>query len=186
MGGLIMGMIASVCWKEGIPKQLSRGPKPHYAHKCEHDLAQLWTWVCQPLLFGVIGCALDFRQVQASTIPKAIGLTLLGLCIRLPVAFLATLGKGATEEEALTTQERLFVALSWTPKATVQAALCSSVLDAVENNMHGSSDYDEYYQWGQDVLTTAVLSILLTAPLGLAATSSTPTVTSYVASAPSV
>ena len=81
---------------------------------------------------------------------------------RLPAAFLATVGKG------LTSIERSFIALSWVPKATVQAALASVPLDMVKVSMEKTHmDYNKYYDWGQVILTTAVFSIICTAPVGL-------------------
>ena len=168
MGGLIMCMFASVCWKAGWPAALALKADEDFSHLVEHDLAVIWSLVCQPLLFGVIGVALDFRIVDASTIPKAIGLILLGLVVRLSMAYVATGGRGSTPEERLTFKERAFIALSWAPKATVQAALCSAVLDAVQSNMQGDSKVDDYERWGMQIMTTAILSILLSAPMGLA------------------
>ena len=64
--------------------------------------------------------------------------------------------------------ERLFVGLAWIPKATVQAALGSVPLDLVKTSMGESHpDYEEYKAFGEQILVTAVVAILLTAPLGL-------------------
>ena len=86
----------------------------------------------------------------------------IGVMARLPMAWLATGGKG------LTTIERLFIALSWIPKATVQAALASVPLDMVKFSMEETdTNYNKYYDWGQAILTTSVFSIIVTAPIGL-------------------
>jgi len=182
MGGLIMGMVGSVNWRAGTPVLMSKRADEHYIHHAESDLALIWSMVCQPLLFGVIGSALDFTEIPMETIPKAILVVFCGLCTRLPIAYFATYGKG------LTTHERGFIALSWIPKATVQAALCAVPLDRFIENWHyrdcvdegvGDSpltsaeyiscmdEYDQDMKWGYDILTTAVLGILLTAPMGL-------------------
>lgn len=161
MGGLIMGMVASVCWRQGIPRKLSKGGEEHYIHHAESDLAMIWSLVSQPLLFGVIGAALDFSKISADVIPKSIAVICLGLTVRLPIAYFSTHGKG------MLFKERLFIALSWIPKATVQAALCSLPLDMIKAKMVDDPDYDKYVSWGEDILTTAVFSILITAPLGL-------------------
>ena len=69
----------------------------------------------------------------------------------------------------LSKKEQLFVALSWLPKATVQAAFCSYPYDKI----YGKSDWDspeqqaEYEKWAMDILVTGGLAILMTAPLGL-------------------
>ena len=58
----------------------------------------------------------------------------------------------------LSRPERLFVALAWLPKATVQAAVGAVALDAAESD--GAEDR------ARVVLTVAVLAIVMTAPLG--------------------
>jgi NhaP-type Na+/H+ or K+/H+ antiporter len=58
-------------------------------------------------------------------------------------------------------RERLFVALAWLPKATVQAAVGPVALDLAR----GRSD-PATVAMATTVLTIAVLSILITAPLG--------------------
>lgn len=56
------------------------------------------------------------------------------------------------------------MAFAWLPKATVQAALGPIFLDNVlKNNLNGDVVNPET---GQSILTLAVLSILITAPLG--------------------
>lgn len=63
---------------------------------------------------------------------------------------------------------RAFIGLTWIPKATVQAALGSVPLTLVEEVMdHDDPDFDKYEKWGNDILVTAVFSILITAPIGL-------------------
>merc|ERR1719329_524527 len=65
-------------------------------------------------------------------------------------------------------KERLFIALAWMPKATVQAALGGIPLAMVEANMDkNSSEYEQYRKWGMEIITCAVFSILFTAPAGL-------------------
>ena len=69
------------------------------------------------------------------------------LCIRILGVFICLIGT------KLCFKERLFCALAYTPKATVQAAI-------------GSMPLTMGLACGQDVLTVAVLAILFTAPLG--------------------
>jgi len=85
----------------------------------------------------------------------------------------------ATAGTALKFKERLFIALAWLPKATVQAAFCGYPLQRILDKSSTTSDERpygewasaqekmEYEQWGEEILTTGVLAILLTAPLGL-------------------
>jgi len=62
----------------------------------------------------------------------------------------------------LTTKERLFVSIAWVPKATVQAAIGSIALDTARSLNAGK----EAEELGLQVLTIAVLVILITAPIG--------------------
>ena len=50
---------------------------------------------------------------------------------------------------------------AWTPKATVQAAVGSMVLDRARKD-----HLDEYVPYGVKCLTVSILSILITAPMG--------------------
>ena len=158
MSALALGISANKCWRTNKPHPaLTNGPSDDHAHGVETDLAKLWRFIFQPLLFGVIGTAVSFKDVTPSTIPKSIGLLLIGICIRLPMAYVAV---GGGE---LSRIERAFVSLAWIPKATVQAALASDPLDYIIEKKKSA----EYVSWGNDILTTAVFSIILTAPLGM-------------------
>ncbi|GCB80888.1 hypothetical protein scyTo_0022093, partial [Scyliorhinus torazame] len=58
-------------------------------------------------------------------------------------------------------KEKVFIALAWIPKATVQAAIGSVALDMARiRNNKTAADY------GLIVLTVAFLGILITAPIG--------------------
>jgi NhaP-type Na+/H+ or K+/H+ antiporter len=159
MASLVLGIAANKCWTNGKPMDgLSIGPLPHAAHTVESDLARAWKIVFQPLLFGVIGTAVKFASMTPSTIPKSILILVIGLCVRLPMAY-ASVGGGT-----LTHKERLFIALSWIPKATVQAALASDPLDYIMKN---TPEDAQAVAWGNDILTTAVFAIIFTAPVGM-------------------
>ena len=171
MGSLICGIFAAMGWQRGWFERwhLSLGHNDHFSHDVESDLASFWRVVAQPLLFGVIGAAVDFDTLDGATLPRAVGIVIIGLCGRLPAAFVAVGNAG------LTYKERLYIALSWIPKATVQAALGSVPLDVIREYMYpegADSCLDDqecvrYERWGNEILTTAVLSIILTAPVGL-------------------
>lgn len=60
-------------------------------------------------------------------------------------------------------KEKIFVALSWMAKATVQAALGPVALDTIRNN--NSSD-PKAQSYAEITLLVCVLSIILTAPIG--------------------
>ena len=56
----------------------------------------------------------QISKLDAATVGYGLLVLTIGLSIRVAVSFFAVLGGG------LTTKERLFVALAWLPKATVQ------------------------------------------------------------------
>jgi len=150
-------------------------------------LAAAWL-VLQPLLFGLIGSEIRLEALQAGTVGWG-GLCLAaGLVVRLLVSQAAVLGSG------LSVSERLFVALAWLPKATVQAAIgplaldqakrlladrypgqaCPAVLHsptapANSTEQQGLEAVCDMVSHGNTVLTIAVLVILVTAPLGAVA-----------------
>jgi len=164
LSALVMAAVAAQCWHRGVGGCLSLGEDDHAAHDAEAHLCKLWRVVSEPLLFSVIGSALDFSALDPGTIPKAVLLVVAAVLVRTVAAGLATYGAG------LTSKERLFIALAWTPKATVQAALGGVPLSMIRERMVREDDpakYDRYVQHGVEALTAAVFAILITAPVGL-------------------
>ena len=134
------------------------------AHQTEKQLSTLWSILFEPLLFGIIGTALNFELIPRGTILRSFTVIFIGISVRLPVAYFATCKKDFTR------QERIFISLSWLPKATVQAALCSFPLVVIKDVIaETEDDYLKYMEWGNQILSTSILSIIITAPLGLLA-----------------
>lgn len=117
-----------------------------------------WAEFTAPMLFVIIGCTLDLHVLEAGDAGKAIGIICLAGVARAAGVFLAT-----AKSAGMNLRERAFIALAWTPKATIQAALASVVYDQALTT-HGV-DSDEAAN-GKKLLVTALLSILITAPLG--------------------
>ena len=118
----------------------------------------LWAEFAAPLLFVIIGCTLDLHAMTGDVAAKAIGIIALGGIVRALGVFLST-----AASESMNLRERAFIALAWTPKATIQAALANVVYDqAVTAHGVGSPEALD----GEKLLQTALLSILITAPLG--------------------
>ena len=46
----------------------------------------------KPLLFAVIGSEIDFDKIPSSTLPKALAVTMIGVALRIPVAYAAVSG----------------------------------------------------------------------------------------------
>ena len=51
-------------------------------------LAALWTAVAQPLMFALIGAAVDVRTLSGAVVGKGLALLALGLLVRAGVAFI--------------------------------------------------------------------------------------------------
>ncbi|KHN88660.1 Sodium/hydrogen exchanger 9B1 [Toxocara canis] len=122
----------------------------------EDALATLWDFVLQPMLFTSIGFELDIAKVSSKTY-RCIAVICVGLMSRIFAAFCATFGA------KFKWKERMFIALAWIPKATVQAALSPIVLDMA--TMEPIKD-ENHLKAGLIILTVGVLSILISASLG--------------------
>ena len=128
----------------------SNADDAHKSHLVEANIGLLWTWLAQPLLFGVIGTELNFHRMAPAVAGRALVVVGVGLLVRISAAYVAV-----HFDDRLKFREKAFVALAWLPKATVQAALASVPAEVVDDRRRGEA-----------ILTTAVLAILATAPLG--------------------
>uniref|UniRef100_A0A3Q4B919 Cation/H+ exchanger transmembrane domain-containing protein n=1 Tax=Mola mola TaxID=94237 RepID=A0A3Q4B919_MOLML len=111
--------------------------------------------VFQPLLFGLIGAEITVANLNPSTVGFGLACVCIGLVIRVLVTFLLVHFGG------FNLKEKLFIAVAWLPKATVQAAIGSKALD-----MAREEGDETLIKFGLNVLTLAVLAILTTAPIG--------------------
>lgn len=118
---------------------------PVLAERLSVKYNKLWV-AAQVLLFVLVGATVDVSYALNAG-GAAVLLILGGLVLRMLGVFLSLL------PSSLNTKEKLFTVISYTPKATVQAAI-----GGVPLAMGLAS--------GQTILTVAVLSILITAPLG--------------------
>ncbi len=158
LASLISAVVAQRAWKKWEDRKFPGIETYDMLHQIEHDLALIWRVISQPLLFAVIGTEIDFEKIPPGTLPKALLVTLIGVLLRIPVAYAAVSGGYYNKIE------KAFIALSWLPKATVQAALASVPLELIEEY---KKDDPKYLAWGEDIVTVAVVSIILTAPAGV-------------------
>ncbi|KAM7427562.1 Sodium/hydrogen exchanger 9B2 [Porites harrisoni] len=113
--------------------------------------------VFEPLLFGLVGAEVSVEYMNSKVVGMGIASLVISLIIRLIATYLGLLGND------LNLKERLFIAIAWLPKATVQAAIGSVSLDlARQKGFTGQIEED----FGIQILTIAVLSILITSPIG--------------------
>ncbi len=115
------------------------------ADRLRAKFGKLWI-AAEVILFVLVGAAVDIRYMLGAG-PAALALIFLALAVRSVGVWLSLLGT------PLNRKERLFCVISYLPKATVQAAI-------------GSVPLSLGLPCGDIVLSGAVLSIIITAPLG--------------------
>merc|ERR1712004_50991 len=124
---------------------------------------RMWI-ILEPVIFALIGTEIQVHKIDFAVLGYSLIVLIGALVIRMIGTYFAvTCG-------TLTTKEKIFMAFAWLPKATVQAALGPIFLDNVlrfkESKFDQLGDRDVWISMGNDILTLAVLSILITAPLG--------------------
>lgn len=141
IGILVLSFVASLRWKAF-----------GYAAFCEDGLKKMWDGVLNCYLFVLVTAEIRLKTLETSVLLYGVPILLVALIVRVVTAFAVTYGAGFNY------RERLFATIAWIPKASVQAAIGSAALDAAQT--------ESEHQTGILVLTIAVLSILLTGPLG--------------------
>lgn len=134
------GLLAIMCLGIGILESYGV-----LANRLSKKYAKLWV-AAEIILFVLVGATVDINYALSAGVPAL--LTILGaLVFRMAGVFICMIGTG------LDYKERLFCMLAYIPKATVQAAI-------------GGIPLAVGLPCGKIVLTVAILSILITAPLG--------------------
>jgi solute carrier family 9B (sodium/hydrogen exchanger), member 1/2 len=125
--------------------------REHFAHELSSKLGKIWVFA-QLLLFIFVGAEVNVPVALKAGLAGAavIGIGLIGRSIAVQICML---GSG------FNAKERVFLGVSYLPKATVQAAIGAAPLAAMKA---GNMDTGP----GEIILAVAAMSILLTAPLG--------------------
>ena len=123
----------------------------HMAHEISAKLGKIWVFA-EIVLFTMVGAQVNLEVAFEAGLAGAV-LIGLGLVARSIGTYGCLLGSD------LNFSERLFVVISYLPKATVQAAIGGAPLAAMALAGMGTGT-------GEVILAVAVLSIVLTAPLG--------------------
>jgi NhaP-type Na+/H+ or K+/H+ antiporter len=118
---------------------------PNVTHRLQEKYGKLWL-AAEIILFVLVGAAVDIRYTMQAGIGAVLMISI-GLAFRCVGVCLCMLGT------QLDWKERLYCLIAYLPKATVQAAI-------------GSVPLALGLPCGNIVLSVAVLSILITAPLG--------------------
>ena len=121
------------------------------AHELSGKLGKIWLF-SEIILFAMVGAQVNFRTAAEAGFRGA-AIILIALAVRSVGTWLCTLGSG------LAWKEKLFVVISYLPKATVQAAIGSAPLGIMVARGMPTAP-------GEMILAVAVMSIVLTAPAG--------------------
>jgi len=163
LASIIMAFVAGMQWRR-------EGWGDH--NPVTKTFQRMWI-ILQPIIFALIGTEIQVDKIDGAVLGKSIGVLFLALIIRMCGTYVAVMGG------ELNIKEKIFMAIAWLPKATVQAALGPLFLAKVSEfeleKFEQLCDPEEYsllecqalwIKRGNDILTLAVLSILITAPLG--------------------
>jgi len=128
--------------------------REHMAHEISSKLGKLWVFA-SIMLFTLVGAQVDI-SLAWETGAAGIGLIACGLAARSIGVLLSVSGS------PLNRKERLFAVVSYWPKATVQAAIGAVPLVVMKQAGMNTAP-------GETILAMAVLSIVVTAPVGAVA-----------------
>ncbi|XP_072480355.1 sodium/hydrogen exchanger 9B1 isoform X2 [Notamacropus eugenii] len=142
LGAIVLTFVSSLGWKDEKKERV------------QQIVANLWI-IFQPLLFGLVGAEVSVANLESNTIGICVATLGLSLLVRIIVTFLLVSFTG------FSFKEKVFVALSWIPKATVQAVLGPLALEESR-----SKNLPQFEAYAKNVMTMAFLAILITAPNG--------------------
>jgi len=125
------------------------------ANRMAAKFNKIWV-LAEILLFVYIGTEVQISKIDHSLIGVGLVILLLGLIARSIGVWISLLGSD------LTLKEKIFCMIAYWPKATVQAAMGAVPLTMIMSGKITSLSEDI----GQVILALAVLSIVVTAPLG--------------------
>lgn len=137
----ISGLLAIM----GMSMVIAMRSVPSVAQRLREKYGKLWL-AAELILFVMVGAAVDIRYTMEAGF-SAVLMIVLGLVFRSVGVWLCLIGT------TFSNKERLYCVIAYLPKATVQAAI-------------GSVPLSLGLPCGRLVLSVAVLSILITAPLG--------------------
>ncbi len=125
------------------------------ANRMATKFSKIWV-LAEILLFVYIGTEVQISKIDHSLIGVGVVILLLGLIARSLGVWISLFGS------ELTMKEKIFCMIAYWPKATVQAAMGAVPLTMImSGNITSLSE-----EIGQVILAMAVLSIIVTAPLG--------------------
>ncbi|CAG2103254.1 unnamed protein product [Medioppia subpectinata] len=141
---LVVSFVAALKWRQNQSMN----------EEIQSVLKTFWL-IFQPFLFALIGTEVKLSDMRADAIGLALITLAIGLTFRTITAMSVVFGA------KFTLKEKVFIGFSWLPKATVQAAIGPIALDMARDRAD-----PKHIQMATLVLTIAVLSIVMTAPIG--------------------
>ncbi|GIY56875.1 hypothetical protein CEXT_760451 [Caerostris extrusa] len=150
LGCICLPFVAAIRWKQSDWDEDN--------NPVGEALAFVWR-IIEPFLFGLIGSEIRIEYLQPGTVGLGLATMFIGIAMRMLAALAAAFSAG------LSLKEQIFVTFAGLPKATVQAAIGPVALSYARKLKLGA----EVEEYGIMILTVAVLSILIAAPLGATA-----------------
>ncbi|CAG9119507.1 unnamed protein product [Plutella xylostella] len=145
------GFVAAYLWsKQGWP--VNKNP-------VSNVFRILWIFF-EPILFAFTGAQVTISSLDPVVLEMGALCLISCLFIRLIATFAVSFGCG------LNNKEKLFIGLTWTAKATVQAALGPAALDLVHAGQTAGLPNAVEEMHAKALLTISVLSVVICAPLG--------------------
>ena len=149
---VVSGLVVANGWK-------------HHALYVAARFKGLWNDIFQPFLFVLIGATVDIEKLNGEVVPYALCVLVVGLAVQCITSYLCV----ATNQFNI--KERLFMVMTWLPKATVQAALGSIALSelgtmGIDCDLKRNPSRPDTCTHAENLLSCAVISIIVTAPIG--------------------
>lgn len=124
-------------------------------NKVDDYLNVLWKFV-KPISFALIGKEVYFAVLEGAALYGIVVVAAAAL-LRVAFAYVSLLG----QHNELSGSEKIYLAISSLPKATIQASIGPLALEYV-----AKYNAQEHFDLANSVLICSVLAIILTAPLG--------------------
>jgi NhaP-type Na+/H+ or K+/H+ antiporter len=145
LAAIILAFVSALQWRR-------EGWTDH--NPVSNAFGYMWI-ILEPILFALIGSEIQVDKIDVDAAGRGL-IVLAGALIFRMIGVVIAVSGGV-----LNTKEKIFMAFAWLPKAAVQAAIGPVFLDNARR--YGRTEWEPM---GREILTLAVLSILITAPLG--------------------
>jgi solute carrier family 9B (sodium/hydrogen exchanger), member 1/2 len=117
------------------------------------EIKYMWFGL-MPAFHGHFGAQFDISKIDYTSIGKVFTVLVIGVFIRSMVALALLL-----KDKQYNWKERLFLVVSWMPKASLQATFGGLILDQLLENKHPDLTF------ARDIFTLNIIAVLLTVPI---------------------